>query len=158
MPTATQSKIQDFIDTKIQPAADALQKAAEEQKPKVQDAINKLSEAIKAKNLPLISRHLNTLEQLKVPPYASLLPATKALLAQLAKLQPAADSEEDLKQIDSLTKSLGELQGKLERNYDRIKELEPWFHGEYVVILKDGTKLTSSAAHSQALHRIVDAT
>ena len=42
-------------------------------------------------------------------------------------------------------------------NVDRIKELEPWFHGEYVVILKDGTKLTSSAAHSQALHRIVDA-
>ena len=43
-------------------------------------------------------------------------------------------------------------------NVDRIKELEPWFHGEYVVVLKDGTKLTSSAAHSQALHRIVDAT
>ncbi len=43
-------------------------------------------------------------------------------------------------------------------NVDRIKELEPWFHGEYVVILRDGTKLTSSAAHSQALHRIVDAT
>jgi two-component system, LytTR family, response regulator len=42
-------------------------------------------------------------------------------------------------------------------NLDRIKELEPWFHGEYVVVLKDGTKLTSSAAHSQALHRIVDA-
>jgi len=42
-------------------------------------------------------------------------------------------------------------------NIDRIKELEPWFHGEYVVILKDGTKLTSSSAHSQALHRIVDA-
>lgn len=43
-------------------------------------------------------------------------------------------------------------------NVERIKELEPWFHGEYVVILKDGTKLTSSAAHSQALHRIIDAT
>jgi two-component system LytT family response regulator len=42
-------------------------------------------------------------------------------------------------------------------NVERIKELEPWFHGEYVVVLKDGTKLTSSAAHSQALHRIVDA-
>jgi len=41
-------------------------------------------------------------------------------------------------------------------NVDRIKELEPWFHGEYVVILKDGTKLTSSAAHSEALHRIVE--
>ena len=42
-------------------------------------------------------------------------------------------------------------------NVDRIKELEPWFHGEYVVILKDGTKLTSSAAHSRGLHRIIDA-
>ena len=42
-------------------------------------------------------------------------------------------------------------------NVERIKELEPWFHGEYVVILKDGTKLTSSAAHSEALHRIIDA-
>jgi len=41
-------------------------------------------------------------------------------------------------------------------NVDRIKELEPWFHGEYVVHLKDGTKLTSSAAHSEALHRIVE--
>ena len=42
-------------------------------------------------------------------------------------------------------------------NVDRIKELEPWFHGEYVVILKDGTRLTSSAAHSEALHRMIDA-
>jgi two-component system LytT family response regulator len=41
-------------------------------------------------------------------------------------------------------------------NADRIKELEPWFHGEYVVVLKDGTKLTSSAAHSRELHRLVD--
>ena len=27
-------------------------------------------------------------------------------------------------------------------NVDRIKELEPWFHGEYVVVLRNGTKLT----------------
>src|SRR2546423_5242484 len=43
-------------------------------------------------------------------------------------------------------------------NVDRIKELQPWFHGEHVVILNDGTNLTSSATHTQALHRIVDAT
>jgi two-component system LytT family response regulator len=41
-------------------------------------------------------------------------------------------------------------------NVDRIKELEPWFHGEYVVILRDGTKLTSSAAHSGELHKLVN--
>ena len=40
-------------------------------------------------------------------------------------------------------------------NLDRIKELEPWFHGEYVVLLRDGTKLTSSAAYSAELHRLV---
>ena len=42
-------------------------------------------------------------------------------------------------------------------NVEKIKELEPWFHGEYVVVLKDGTKLTSSAAHSGALHKLIDA-
>jgi two-component system LytT family response regulator len=41
-------------------------------------------------------------------------------------------------------------------NVERIKELEPWFHGEFVVVLQDGTKLTSSAAHSKDLHRLVD--
>jgi len=41
-------------------------------------------------------------------------------------------------------------------NVERIKELEPWFHGEFVVVLRDGTKLTSSAAHSKDLHRLVD--
>ena len=40
-------------------------------------------------------------------------------------------------------------------NLDRIRELQPWFHGEYVVLLKDGTKLTSSAAYSVELHRLV---
>jgi two-component system LytT family response regulator len=40
-------------------------------------------------------------------------------------------------------------------NIDRIRELEPWFHGEYVVRLEDGSKLTSSAAYSEALHRLV---
>jgi two-component system, LytTR family, response regulator len=40
-------------------------------------------------------------------------------------------------------------------NVDRIRELEAWFHGEYVVRLEDGTKLTSSAAYSEALHRLV---
>jgi two-component system LytT family response regulator len=40
-------------------------------------------------------------------------------------------------------------------NIDSIRALEPWFHGEYVVLLEDGTKLTSSAAYSGSLHRLV---
>lgn len=36
-------------------------------------------------------------------------------------------------------------------NIDRVKELEPWFNGYYVVTLRDGTKLTLSATYRSAL-------
>ena len=36
-------------------------------------------------------------------------------------------------------------------NIDRVKELEPWFNGDYVVTLRDGTKLTLSATYRSAL-------
>jgi two-component system, LytTR family, response regulator len=41
-------------------------------------------------------------------------------------------------------------------NVDRIKELEPWFHGEYIVILRDGTRLTSSRVFSDRLSALID--
>ncbi|MGH7718931.1 MAG: LytR/AlgR family response regulator transcription factor [Gemmatimonadaceae bacterium] len=37
---------------------------------------------------------------------------------------------------------------------DRIKEMQPWFHGEYVVILRDGTRLHSSRTFSKELREI----
>lgn len=40
-------------------------------------------------------------------------------------------------------------------NLDRVKELQPWFHGEYVAILRDGTRLTVSRAYLDRLHAIV---
>lgn len=36
-------------------------------------------------------------------------------------------------------------------NADRIKELRPWFHGEYVVLLKDGTELTLSRTYREKI-------
>ena len=36
-------------------------------------------------------------------------------------------------------------------NLDRIKELQPMFHGEYAVILRDGTRLTLSRSHREKL-------
>lgn len=41
-------------------------------------------------------------------------------------------------------------------NLDRIKELQPWFHGEYIAILHDGTKLTVSRAYVERLHELID--
>lgn len=36
-------------------------------------------------------------------------------------------------------------------NADRIKELRPWFHGEYVVMLHDGTELTLSRTYREKI-------
>jgi two-component system LytT family response regulator len=36
-------------------------------------------------------------------------------------------------------------------NLDRIKELQPWFRGDYRVILRDGTELTLTKTHREKL-------
>jgi two-component system LytT family response regulator len=40
-------------------------------------------------------------------------------------------------------------------NLDRVREMQPWFHGEYVVILNDGTKLTASRAYAGRLRELM---
>jgi two-component system LytT family response regulator len=39
-------------------------------------------------------------------------------------------------------------------NIARVRELQPWFHGEYVVVLNDGTNLKLSRTHRDALARL----
>ena len=39
-------------------------------------------------------------------------------------------------------------------NVERIKELQPLFHGEYAVILRDGTRLTLSRGHRDKLQQL----
>jgi len=36
-------------------------------------------------------------------------------------------------------------------NIERIKELHPWFHGDYIVVLRDARKLTMSAGYREKL-------
>lgn len=38
-------------------------------------------------------------------------------------------------------------------NIERVKELQSWFHGDYMVILKDGNKLTMSRNYKQLLQK-----
>ncbi|MGH7670961.1 MAG: LytTR family DNA-binding domain-containing protein [Gemmatimonadaceae bacterium] len=40
-------------------------------------------------------------------------------------------------------------------NADRIRELQPWLHGEYVVILDDGTRLSASRIFSGRLNALI---
>ena len=40
-------------------------------------------------------------------------------------------------------------------NVDRIESVEPYFHGEYVVMMQDGTKLTTSRSYSEKLRALL---
>jgi two-component system LytT family response regulator len=40
-------------------------------------------------------------------------------------------------------------------NVERIQELQPMFHGEYVVVLKSGAKLTLSRSYRDKLDRLL---
>lgn len=40
-------------------------------------------------------------------------------------------------------------------NVERVRELQPYFHGEYVVVLRDGTKLKLSRGHRDDLSRVL---
>jgi two-component system LytT family response regulator len=40
-------------------------------------------------------------------------------------------------------------------NLDFIKKLEPYFHGEFVITLKDGSRLTSSRSYSARLRQLL---
>jgi len=40
-------------------------------------------------------------------------------------------------------------------NLDSIREAQPWFQGDYVLILKDGTKVTTGRAYREVVRRIL---
>jgi two-component system LytT family response regulator len=40
-------------------------------------------------------------------------------------------------------------------NIDRIKELQPWFHGEYRILLREGVELTLSRNYKDKLHGVL---
>ncbi|HEX4275448.1 MAG TPA: LytTR family DNA-binding domain-containing protein [Bryobacteraceae bacterium] len=62
-----------------------------------------------------------------------------------------------------LRETMGQLESRLDParflrvhrsaivNLDRIKELQPWFRGDYRVILRDGTELTLTKSHREKL-------
>ncbi|HZS04677.1 MAG TPA: LytTR family transcriptional regulator DNA-binding domain-containing protein [Blastocatellia bacterium] len=40
-------------------------------------------------------------------------------------------------------------------NLDRVESVEPWFHGEYAVTMKDGAKFTTSRSYSERLRLLL---
>ena len=40
-------------------------------------------------------------------------------------------------------------------NLERIQEVQPWFQGDYVLILTDGTRLTSTRGYRENMRRLL---
>ena len=41
-------------------------------------------------------------------------------------------------------------------NRSQVREMQPWFRGEYVLILKNGTKIVTGRTYHEAVRRLVD--
>ena len=69
--------------------------------------------------------------------------------------------------VHALRESMAELEQELDParflrisrsvivNLDRIQEVQPWFQGDYVLILADGTRLTSTRGYRENLHHLL---
>jgi two-component system, LytTR family, response regulator len=69
--------------------------------------------------------------------------------------------------VHALRESMAELEQELNSarflrisrsvivNLDRIQEIQPWFQGDYVLILSDGTKLTSTRGYRDNMRRLL---
>jgi two-component system LytT family response regulator len=71
------------------------------------------------------------------------------------------------KAVHALRESMAELEQELDParflrisrsaivNLDRIQEVQPWFQGDYVLILTDGTRLTSTRGYRENMRRLL---
>jgi two-component system LytT family response regulator len=41
-------------------------------------------------------------------------------------------------------------------NTERVREVQPWFKGDYVLIMQDGTKLRSGRTYRQSVQSLID--
>lgn len=69
--------------------------------------------------------------------------------------------------IHALRESMAELEQELDSarflrisrsvivNLDRIQEVQPWFQGDYVLILTDGTRITSTRGYRENMRRLL---
>ena len=89
--------------------------------------------------------------------------APPLLMTKAQKLEAIADTGVQGTAIVRFTRELSqwdpEMFVRIHRsaivNVNRIRELQPWFHGEYVVILQDGTRLMASRVFADRLDKLI---
>ena len=74
----------------------------------------------------------------------------QTLLRYLCRAIGQADAARDLAQDVFLRISRSAIV-----NVDRIQEIQPWFQGDYVLILTDGTRLTSTRGYRDNMRKLL---
>jgi hypothetical protein len=113
------------LDGDFAPRVDAIEKDNEAQKPEMQAVINKLSDALRAVDQPLILRYAKTLEG-QVEIYAGLVTRVRRLVAELGAID--TKDADALKRIEGLTKRASAAEDKILRNYEQLKKLLDMAH------------------------------
>lgn len=119
--------LQRQITDELKPAADELAAESDAAKVRMQKIVNELSDAIRAKNAPLIQQHANALERL-MGDYAGLVSRGRALIARAARFKPDDERSNAAKALAALNKALGERQARLDGNYDKLKQMQAMAH------------------------------
>ncbi len=144
---------------------------------RLERALRRARDQIRRKDADHIQQRLSELlsSEVRINPHYSERLAVKSngriLLIRLEDIQwvEAADNHVKLHvggESHLLRDSMGSLESKLpaERflrisrstivNVEQIKELQPLFHGEYAVVLQNGTRLTLTRGYREKLHRL----
>lgn len=112
--------LQRQIVGELKPLADELAKDVEAAKQRMQDVVNKLSPALAERNLKALREQLNALDGL-MGDYARLVSRGQALVAKVDKLAPEDERSPVAKALAALAKALGDQQGRLQRNWEKLK-------------------------------------
>lgn len=112
--------LQRRIADELKPTADELSKDAEAAKQRLQKVVNDLSPALQQKNVPALKLHLKKLDGL-TGDYARLVARGQVLVATVGKLSAEDERSNAAKALAALAQALGEQQGRLERNWEKLK-------------------------------------
>lgn len=114
------AELQRQIVDDLKPTAEELARDVAAARVRMQKVVDELSPALAAKNVPLLTQHLRTLDGL-MGDYARLVARGQALIARAGKLVPQDERSPAAKVLAALNKALGEQQGKLQRNWEKLK-------------------------------------
>jgi hypothetical protein len=118
------SKIGEYLEKNIQPRYDGIQKDHDQQVPKLVELGNKIGEALKKKANPeVLKLYLKTLAP-GVKDSGELVSRSSKLMDDLDKLEPDPKLGDDFKAVEAWTVKASDQEGKLKRNFEKLKALE----------------------------------